>query len=278
MPKEKCLFLFSTGIPADELKIHVPLSFPVLFACSHAIACCHSFTMATESEATLALSNLNKRLKPCWIINNNQPQDAIPCAGPTDIGRRVFRLGPHMQPMESGWSAIGVVVNFIPLQEVRVSRSGFGIDGEIGEDMAVLHKASEKDKWEILYGNGDTVIMDVGGIIAGLMLYQRVKSTAEQRLFYHLTDKMLKLNETPPYMKKAIVKSTAMGSLEVNPTKRVGRASSSHHTSHTNGSSSSSSSSSSSALSAGALHGQSHVGEQDDTEDAPIAYTCMVCG
>ena len=181
-----------------------------------------------------------------------------------------------MQPMESGWAAIGVVIKFVPLQEVRVSHSGFGINGEIGEDMAALHKASEKDEWEILYGNGDIVVMDVGGIIAGLTLYQRAKSTADQRLLHHLTDKMLKLNEAPPHMKKAIIKSTAMGSLEMNPTKRVGRLSSSHHAANTNGSNSSSSSSSSSFP--GAVNGPTNMGEQDDTEDAPIAYTCMVCG
>jgi hypothetical protein len=67
----------------------------------------------------------------------------IPDCSAKDVGRRVARTGSSSY---KDWSAIGVVIDFQKLYEVRTDGS-FSMDGEIGSSITEVHGMALSDTW-----------------------------------------------------------------------------------------------------------------------------------
>ena len=110
----------------------------------------------------------------------------------SDVGKR------------SGWAAVGVVVDYVAMREVRVKNIA-GIGGEIGDEMSALYRDSIRDSWQILFGNFDTEVYDVTKLIYGFNLYHKVKLSAELQKLYGIESAQMNSNCIPPGMRKVAV-------------------------------------------------------------------------
>ena len=121
----------------------------------------------------------------------------------------------------TGWAAVGVVVDFVAMREVRV-KNVTGIPGEIGDEMSALYKDGLMDNWHILFGNSETEIYDVTMLIQGLNMYQKVKLSADLQLAYGIEASQLMSSSVPPGMRKKIIvgqsaKTAKLPKQPVNP-------------------------------------------------------------
>jgi hypothetical protein len=123
-------------------------------------------------------------LNACLTKNS---KDSIPHGNNSDIGRRILRKEiPQSSPINnnssnnnnnkitsgndtilssldssstsshnsSDWGHIGVVIEFVPMEEVYINSSNAVVEGEIGDEINELHKAGHTDTWKVLFGNG----------------------------------------------------------------------------------------------------------------------------
>jgi hypothetical protein len=122
--------------------------------------------------------------------------------------RRTSDTGQQQQQSEvgrrSGWGAIGVVVDYTAMREVRVKNMA-GINGEIGDEMSALYRCRVTDSWQILFGNCDTEVYDVTKLIYGFNLYHKAKVSPDLQKLCGIELAQLNSNCVPPGMKKVVV-------------------------------------------------------------------------
>lgn len=122
--------------------------------------------------------------------------------------RKTTDAGQQQQQSEvgrrSGWAAIGVVVDYIAMREVRVKNIA-GINGEIGDEMSALYRSRVADSWQILFGNSDTEVYDVTKLIYGFNLYHKAKLSTDLQKIYGIESGLLNPNCVPPGMKRIVV-------------------------------------------------------------------------
>lgn len=104
----------------------------------------------------------------------------------------------------TGWAAVGVVVDFSAMREVRVKNIA-GIAGEIGDEMSALYRDGVMDSWHILFGNSETEVYDVTKLIHGLIMYHKVKLSTDLQLIYGVEPTQLNPSSVPPGMRKRLV-------------------------------------------------------------------------
>ena len=136
-------------------------------------------------------------------IDPNVLNSTIPFGGLADIGRRVLKfneLKPN-SPVVKGWTAIGIVTEFIPMEEIRITplfETNPSMDGEIGTNSTIMHVNDISDKWKVVYGDHSIESMNVTKFISALQQFQSVLASPTLITKHNLTEEMIDPDSVPP--------------------------------------------------------------------------------
>jgi hypothetical protein len=119
------------------------------------------------------------------LISTTGPE-TIPTGSDADIGRRILvssspqGTSNSSSRSSSGLSCLGIVVGYKGMTEARTS-PGPIVEGEIGDEIEVLHRARHYEKWTVCMGSGLCQEMSVAEFTHGLQLYQHALQSNELR-------------------------------------------------------------------------------------------------